>query len=308
MKTQLFVSIFTAMALATGCGPAEEEGGLPTPEPIPTSDNPNEAQSVKDARAQFPRFMDLQVNVLSSTCSPNPGVCHNSSNYPNLETAGNTIAYVSAPCNVEIPDPLQGWDNCERKADVMRAGAFVTEIAWMEHVGPGTWRVGFREPADATGLRKFDVVESGGSPKFASPVEWQVNVDLVTGGTAANLTVGVADDFLKDYIDSALKQTIGGDPNQNGVWGGANGAQNGSIFYPGDPAKSYLWGRLTGTVPGMRMPLANAPLTNPAYVALACWIEGLDDTLGAGDTPEAEDVIDYNGCAFADAPVDYAIE
>lgn len=304
MKAKLLLSIFTASLLAIGCAEESTDDGIDEPDPIPTSDNPNEAQSVKDARVQFPRFMDLQVNVLSSTCSPNPGVCHNSSNYPNLETAGNTLAYVAAPCNVEMPDPLQGWDSCERKADVMRAGTFLSPISWMEHIGPGTWRVGFKDNATASGSRRFEVVASGGDPKFSPPVDWNVNVNLVSGTPEADLIVGATDDFLKDFIDSALKQTIGGDPNRNGTWGGDNGLVNGAIFYPGDPSKSYLWGRITGEVPGMRMPLANAPITNPAYVAIACWIEGLP-TDGSGDP---EDIIDYNGCAFADAPIDYAIE
>jgi hypothetical protein len=54
-----------------------------------------------------------------------------------------------------------------------------------------------------------------------------------------------------------------------------------------------------------RMPLANAPLTFPAYIGIACWIEGLTGS-SAGATPE--DAIDYDACEFARNPVDYSIQ
>ena len=63
------------------------------------------------------------------------------------------------------------------------------------------------------------------------------------------------------------------------------------------------WGRITGTVPGSRMPLANGPITNPQYIALACWIEGLADQ----SDPQATDAIEYTSCDFAANPVDYEI-
>lgn len=307
MKNRMMIpAALAATLLAAACGGGKkDEGAAPTPTP-----DPNEHVWVQEARVQFPNFLDLQTNVISSTCSPNPGVCHNSSNYPNLETAGNTLAHVGAPCNVEIPDPTQGWDSCERHADYLRAstggggGAFTSRIAWMEHVGPGTWNVGFEDPAPGTQSRRVDVLDADMNPVFQSPADWQVNVALVQGTNHASLTVGGGDDFIRDYVDSILQTVIEGDPNRNGTWGAESAAvEEGALIYPGDPARSYLWGRLTGTVPGFRMPLANAPLTNPAYVALACWIE----QLAGDDDPQAEDAIDYTNCSYADAPEDHAV-
>ena len=285
---------------AAACSGDEGGGGDPTPTP-----DPNEAQSVKDARVQFPSFLDLQADVLSSTCSPNPGVCHNSSNYPNFETAGNTLASVNSPCNVEIPDRLQGWDGCERPADIVRLGTgFTTRVRWFDRIGPSTWRLGIDDPADFTGARRPQFYDASNQVILDPPVDWQVSVDFVTGGTSGELTVSTTDEFIADFVDSVLATVIGGDPNVNDVWGGDNEAGRGGVFVPGSLARSYMWGRITETVPGSRMPLANAPITNPAYVAIACWIEGL-----AGDGSDAaDDLIDYDSCEFADAPIDYAVE
>lgn len=291
---------FSALAaIAAGCGGKKSDAsGTPTP-------NPNEPAAVQEARTKFPRFLDLQVGVLSSTCSPNPGVCHNSNNYPNLETAGNTLAFVGAPCNAEIPDPLQGWDNCERAADRMTVGGYSSEIAWMRRIGPGTWSLGLKTPA-AGGLNgRPSIRDKDGNLILDPPADWGVMVVTTAGGTAASLSVG-GDDFIHDFVDSVLKTVIGGDPNRNGVYGAEDtviAAKSGAVFYPGSPDRSYMWGRITETVPGTRMPLANAPLTEPAYVAIACWIEGLK----GGGADRAEDPIDYTNCQFALAPVDYTV-
>lgn len=300
----LAMVLLGAVSVAAGCG-EKDEGGEEGPTPTPTVD-PSEPVSVQEARVQFPRFLDLQTNVLSSTCSPNPGVCHNSSNYPNLESAGNTLSYVNAPCNVEIPDPLQGWDSCERKADVLRATTFTSPISYLIHVGPGTWRIGFRTPAPVTATRRLQVYDAAGAVVLEPPQEWGVGIALVTGSNEAAVTVsGEGGDFIRDYVDSILETVIGGDPNRNGIWGADDpSVEQGALFFPGDPSRSYLWGRITETVPGSRMPLANAPITNPAYVAIACWIEGLQ----ADGNNAAEDPIDYDACQFANAPIDYAIE
>ena len=290
-----FVAIAT---IAAGCGGGKSGGAAPSPTP-----NPNEPQSVRDARVKFPRFLDLQVNLLSSTCSPNPGVCHNSSNYPDMRTAGSTLSFVGARCNPEIPDPLQGWDNCERKADRITVGSFGTDIAWMQRIGPGTWKLGLKIPTPSGLAGRPTIKDVDGNVILDPPQDWAVMVTNTAGMTEAALSVG-GDDFIHDFVDSVLKSVIGGDPNRNGTWGADDptiAAKSAAVFYPGDPSRSYLWGRVTNTVPGTRMPLANAPITEPGYVAIACWIEGLK---GAGaDT--AEDPIDYDHCQFALAPVDY---
>lgn len=294
-------------AFSIGCGRASDGG--PDPEPDPTAE---EHPAVVEARNEFPRFIDLHAKVISTTCSPNPGVCHNSSNYPNLETAGNTLTWIDAPCNTEIPNPLDGWDGCEQQGHVVVASlpdgsAFRSAIAWMIHRTDGVWDIRLEDPAPETVLAdvKFEAPDGAifYDPTLVAPVDSDdtisVTIDLAAAASDAVVTVTVTDITDRIIADSILATLRGGDPNQNGVYGAGSG---GAEILPGDLSKSYLWGRITGTVPGSRMPLANGPLTLPEYVAIACWIEALDET------PEPEDAIGYDDCAFAREPVDYTMQ
>src|SRR5436305_661422 len=112
---------------------------------------------------------------------------------------------------------------------------------------------------------------------YAPPAEWQVQVALTAGHKEADATVGMANPFIADFSDSVMARVVGGNPNKNGVWGADDpNAVKGALVTPKDLGSSYLWGRITGSVPGTRMPLANQPLSNAEYTAIACWIEGLD--------------------------------
>lgn len=297
------------LAAACGGGGDDDDGGDPTgPTPFvtPTAD-PGAHPFVQEAQVQFPRLLDLQMKVISTTCSPNPNVCHNSNNFPNLETAGNTIANVGEPCNVELPDRSQGWNGCERPADIVRAGStLTTRLKWVERVGPQSWRVGLEEAPEVTQTILAPEFRSAEGDVLLSASEfWGVSMALVQGTDIASISVADGD-FVAAFVDSVLATIIGGDPNEDGIWGGdeESGVERGALFYPGSPERSYFWGRITGTVPGSRMPLANAPLSNAAYTAIACWIEGL-----SGDgMDDAEDLIDYGACSYALAPEDHEVQ
>src|SRR5262249_36777370 len=117
-----------------------------------------------------------------------------------------------------------------------------------------------------------------------------------------DLAVGLSDPFVVGFSDSVLLRVVGGDPNRNGVWGADDpSVLRGGLIQPRDLATSYLWGRITGTVPGTRMRLVNQPLSSSEYVAIACWIEGLDPA----NSPNPEDAIAYDTCSFAKNPIDY---
>ena len=72
---------------------------------------------VLEAQARFPTGLDLHVKVITRTCSPTEGVCHNTKEYPDLHTAANFLAAIEAPCNVQ-PGTREGvFDRCERPGD-----------------------------------------------------------------------------------------------------------------------------------------------------------------------------------------------
>jgi hypothetical protein len=136
-------------------------------------------------------------------------------------------------------------------------------------------------------------------------VEWGLvfALDAERPGEATLGVTGVSEDpFVETFVDEVLASLIGGDPNGNGAFGADElpDDEHARLIEPGSLSRSYLWGRVTGTVPGTRMPLANQPLTDAEYVALACFIETLTP-----DT-QADSAIDYDSCAFAQAPVSFA--
>ncbi len=261
-----------------------------------------EARSVQEARVLHPRMIDVFTGVIQRSCSPNPGVCHHDSNYPDLRTPGALAAMVDAPCNLEIPDPTAGWDACERTADVVRfddgSGA---RIAWIERVGPGRWRLELAQAPVVSDAARVAFYTADGDVILEPLEEWRVLAARRVAEAVMEVSVSPDDGYVLDVIDTTLRTVLGGDPNRNGVWG-AERPMRGRVIAAGDLERSYLWGRLTATVPGTRMPLANAPLSNADYAALACWIE----QLGRGARAEATVAIDYDACVYARSPLDPA--
>lgn len=261
------------------------------------------------ARARFPSFIDLHQGVIARSCSPNPGVCHNSGNVPDLSTPRSVLAILGAPCNTEIPDPRQGYNACERAADHLVAGALDLPLAWTERLKRGVWRLGLRAPATFTGTSAVRFLHADGSVALdltVGPDRESARLELALHAGALTATVSVeAVALLADYrarYDGALAALIPGDPNRDGSYG-AESSAHALLIAPGDLESSYLWRRTTGTAPGSRMPLANAPLSAPEFAALACFIRGLDRP--ASREPAA--AIDYERCSdelLVDVPAD----
>jgi hypothetical protein len=284
------------LALAFACTGQEAD--------LPVKPDGPERDFVTEARHDFPRALDVQVGVIARSCSPNPGVCHNASTYPDLTTAGSLLAMIESPCNVELPDPLHGWDECERPPWHVRAGALDTDIAWTEKLASGHWRVGLRQPADFTADPIVELMDADHDTVLPPYDDWQIHLEVTQGSSEAELVMRLEDAHQRQWLDSIMANVVGGDPNRNGVWGAeVAGVEPGAVIVPGSLELSHIWGRITGTVPGTRMPLANAPLSNAEYVAIACWIE----TLGTTPSPRANDLIDYDNCVFAWYPEAYAI-
>jgi hypothetical protein len=252
------------------------------PRPAPPAHPPSWAE----VQARFPRFLDLQSKVISRSCSPNPGVCHASNNHPDLSSAANVLAALRQPCNLEMPDPIKGWDACERPADRIVAGDFAASIAWLEPIPSSSdWRVTMRDAPRVTESRLAEVESASGEVVVKMP--GALRISLVRGTVTATLTTS---DYQTPF------RIVPGDPNRNGIFAAeVPDLPPARLIYPGSLEQSYLWRRITGTVPGSRMPLANQALSNLEYVAIACWIEGL----AANPEPEPDDAIDYSRCRFA---------
>lgn len=320
MKTPVLIEIVggvllgAAIALATGgCAGESDDPMMEVPDAAASPDagvsdgggaDAGEApsRSVEEARILHPRMIDVFSGVIKRSCSPNPGVCHNDGNYPDLRTPGALMMTIDAPCNVEIPDPTAGWDACERTPDVVRFDdGSSARIAWTERIGPGVWRFALSEAPIVTDEARAAFYTADGDVILEPLADWNVLGQRRLANTVMELTVSPADGFVLDIIDATLRTVVGGDPNRNGQWG-ASAPTRGRMIVPGSLERSYLWGRLLGEVPGTRMPLANEPLSDADYAALACWIE----QLARGSTGDATTAIDYDACAYARAPLDPA--
>jgi hypothetical protein len=279
-------------------------GGCGEPDPdTPVRPDGPEAAFVTEARQRFPTAFEVHTEIIATTCSPNPGVCHSANTYPDLSSFGALIAAIEAPCNVEIPDPGKGWDGCERRASRILAGAVDTEIAWTEMIASGRWEIGLAEAAAATATNTAEVRDADDQLLIAPVPEWGVALKTRAADRVAELVMERDDASAREWLDTIAVNLSGGDQNRNGVWG-ADTDEGGAVVVAGDIERSYLWGRITQTVPGSRMPLANDPLKSADYVAVACWIETLIET----PFPRSSDPINYDDCVFAWFPVDHAIE
>ncbi len=266
-----------------------------------------DAALVAEAAAQYPTALDIH-KLMSRSCAPNAGVCHNTSNYPDLSTPASVTSTLNAWCNLAIPEPTQGFDHCERRGDVLVSGTFRSEVAYVEQRDEDHYAVGLRTPAPRSANVAVVRFESADGALVFDPFStWGVTVALVEGARELIISVGVDEPaFTEPFIRASLLGLVQGDANRNDVFGAdVTGGDDDAarVIAPGSLERSYLWGRVTGTVPGSRMPLANAPLTEPEYVALACFIEGLPDDGVVG----TDDPIDYAGCAYAKAPERFAV-
>lgn len=286
------VSLFTfalgALAMTAACegdggsGPRGPEGPL--------------HPWAEQAQAELPDALTLHARVVARTCAPNGGVCHNTKEYPDLHTPGNFVTAVSLPCNMDMADePENVFDGCEPHGDVIESGTFATRLAWIgaeyydEETGNFGRPVRLAEPAPKTFNADNVRFKRGGDVLLSADGVFYVE-EGETAGWLLNL-------YNLDYPSYLILQTVvGGDPNGNGVFGAEDGW---ALITPGQLDKSYLWARVTGTVPGTRMPLGNQPLSNPEYVAIACWIETL------GRSAQVTETIDYDACWYARAPTDY---
>jgi hypothetical protein len=255
--------------------------------------------AVLQARRTLPTPAALHHEVFARSCSPTQGVCHNGFEHPDLHTVGNLIQTISAPCNANRHhDPSTLFDGCEPEPDqlILDEIGFEASFVWF---GGEDWN-----PIDHRLVRRFVLDAPSPASTSSAPariVRRQQTIAVLEGAIdlVASSPLGVV--VGVERIDSRLLDAIqDGDPNRDGIIGSRDPWR---LIFPGKPERSYLVGRITGTVPGTRMPLANQALTAHEYVAIICWIEQLT---GVG-WPDPSAAIDYDRCRFAANVVDYTV-
>ncbi len=272
-----------------------------------TPEGPPVDEYLEEARAEFPTYLDLHEKVVTRTCSPNGGVCHNHKEYPDLRTPETMLSQLDVPCNLAETEPLNLFNGCESAGDTLRftSGNNLAYTSTVGYVVLG---------ADAMGVITNAVLYLQDPIPAAMAIPGAFESIVFERQTASGmLTVGQIDavasyapgmsaiqingyDALPEATKTLLEAELRlGDPNRDGVFG--HDEDPFRLLVPGDPWKSYLLQRVQGNVPGSPMPLANQPLSSAEILALACWIEGAAEP--GGDTPYA--AIDYDNCEYAAA-------
>lgn len=327
------------LGLAGACGPDFSEKGLgeriEMQPSTPIAELPEQEiqpytgsnEYVKSAQDRYRNGLDLHRKIITRTCTPNGGVCHNRKEYPDLHTPANFVATIGAPCNVQPGQETAVYDGCEQPGDRFKlsGGGKEIEIGALVYV-PGE-PVNFREQkitpdAQSVGLHIYlhdpvqtDREELWGDGQFIRTFI-RDNGDVADLAYATYTTrwwildggkhlLGEVQSYQRDRVTELLNVGVTqGDLNRNGVYG-ARLAKPLQMLEPGDPESSYLIARLRGRigqdqVPGSRMPLANQPLDISEMLALFCFVEGLKP-LEQG-APNLNAPIDYKNCTYSTDP------
>lgn len=300
----------TAMGSEAGSGSADTAGAesgdeSSTGEPDdPTGTNPAD-EYVEQAKQDFPTYLDLHEKVITRTCSPNGGVCHNEKEYPDLHTPQTMLSMLDAPCNLAETEPLNLFDGCESAGDqlLFTTGSNTTYTSEVAYIEFGTDAMG--AVINAVVYLRDPIPNAMLVPGQFESIAFQRQTEggMLTVGAIDN-AVSYAPGMTALQVNGYAEQPAGvktllesdvriGDPNRNGTFGASDDPYR--LLLPGDPWNSYLLQRLQGNVPGSPMPLANQPLSSPEIIAIACWIEGATDEEAA--SPYAS--IDYDGCEYA---------
>jgi hypothetical protein len=303
----------TAMAVASiVVGAVAVSAGCYAGKPAPPAAMPEDA-GTDDPGLLYPTLNALyEGNAgIYRSCGPNNAVCHNSREFPNFATLGSIVEDVGLPCNQKRTTPTELHDLCERPGDVLAIGGAELEIAWFENADPAhpgddlsarTWRVVLHDAPPAPGGQRLRIVRP---PALELHPLTDIGVvatsDSAGGGKALILELPppgtngiddgatVAEWFASAGVPGDPASIQEGDANRNGVFGATLG---GALIKPGDPAKSYLFSRLTDPSAGPLMPRANCCFwTKTSLRALFCWVASLRP-----DGSNALDPIDYAKC------------
>jgi hypothetical protein len=260
--------------------------------------------STMSVAEQYPTYRALHEAVVTPTCGPRGGVCHNSKQFPDLHTPENMLAVIGARCNQLTENPAQVSDQCEPLGDllVINGGpdaGVQTRIGFVtvDTATPPQWvKLTTHDPIAHDGSALAFSILRDSDPKNPLTLKYPATLTTVAGESAVTimnlqtLSSGLRSFVTTPYMPGLDAEVQLGDPNGNGTFGYDMGQ---ALIKPGAPAKSFLVQRILGIVPP-RMPLANGDLSTDQIYALQCWIQQL-----AADGSNADGPIDYKRCPAA---------
>jgi hypothetical protein len=301
------------------------------------SDASLSAAAVALAAAKYPDLETLWARSISVTCGPNNGVCHNSRQYPDLQTSAGLALAVGKGCNPLRTSPGAIDNLCEPAGDLLALGAFTTRIGNVVpdvRDAPTRLTETLHDPVPESAGGAIAVVQRhpglpdvrltlppaalvsahGSSVVLDYAALSGVAAPPQSNGAGGSMPGTMATFLLPPTFVPGDETQVGlGDPNGDGVFGFDLG---GGLVVPGAPLLSYLFLRVDGPLTlgaGNRltnvaadppatepqMPIANVQFWDAStdLVALWCWIAGLRP-----DGANADGPIDYAHCSLAGMP------
>jgi hypothetical protein len=287
--------------------------------------------SINTAAAKYPdvdRFWTLSIE---RTCGPNNGVCHNSRQFPDMQTSANFLDTINTRCNQIRDQPSQIDNLCEPLGDELHIGSFVTHVGnvsagtTIADGGLGSLVVTLKDPIPTGSSGSMSIVRPiAGLPTFTLAIPSTAIQAAAAGAKQVTLSYpalvattapgGTLASFLypAQWTPGNDAQVVMGDPNGDGIFGADLG---GALVKPGKPMKSYLFlralspialgtGQMNTNVSVSSSNEAQMPMANLQYwdaqndlIALWCWISGL-----APDSSKATAPIDYAHCDLTQMP------
>ncbi len=257
--------------------------------------------SIQASSQKFPDLPTLWSGAISRTCGPNNGVCHNSKQFPDMQTSSGLLQAIGARCNQIRTDPTSVDNLCEPAGDLLQIGSFQAHVGNVTTMGMVAGDAGTTPASIVVTLDQQPPTSAGSAtPTFVRQVQGLPTMKLtfpasaITSTTKNSITLdyvtvanptkapapppasamgtqvtGSVATFLvpPQYLPDDDTQVQQGDPNGDGVFGATLG---GAVIKPGDPLHSYLFLRVLGplSVPEQNTNMT-APASNEAQMPLA---------------------------------------
>ena len=303
------IALFATLATTFAFVACTSTTPLPDRPPIPTPP----ARDLLVATA-YPTLAEIYQGAqgIYRGCGPNGNVCHNSRQYPNMNTLGALALNVNQPCNQLQDDPTRIDDWCERQGDTVRVEGTDLLLAYIQRIAEQTETMGSRWaivtqgdfPA-LTADSQLAIVRIRAGHSDDALIRFDAS-QLTPDPTRPNVMFAQVDPMDEDVERALARAGIPaerdavqfGDPNRNGTFGVGLGN---ALILAGHPERSYIIRRLTDPTAGPLMPLANCCFwSKQSLRALWCWIANLRP-----DGSNAMDPIDYSVCP--DGPVENVV-
>jgi len=286
------IGVSAAVACSTGESASPE---LATPPPPLRAHLPPPVRDTSTWPRNLGELFDVKI---LPTCSVNGGVCHNSSQHPDLRNLAAMRDLIDMPCGRNAGPEAPFPDACEPPGDRLVAEGIDVEILRVElDEGAAVARIAVDGDVPATAKPLGAVTIRRGELSFDAAMQ-RVEIRRVAPRSLVAALASATPEgrtFFHPQLPLREERIWPADVNGNGIAGARLGWRE---IVPGRPDRSYVVARLWDeAINAELMPRQCRAWSDDATFALACWIEGLHRD-ERGTLTNFDDDIDYTRCSF----------